>query len=108
MLHGSPIWRRRISGYNPDLGEVEPLEICTPPDIWYHGTCSTHRPAILNNGLQPRSHLTRQRSLCTFSARRAAARFGGDPISLEINIHGLPITLYGTSLDSETSQGDII
>lgn len=64
------------------------------PKYLYHGTSSLFLPQIKLEGLSGRRiHLTMQRSLGNFSAKRATFRFGGEPVVLTIDAHHR--SLYG-------------
>jgi hypothetical protein len=103
--HGAT-WTEITGGCPP--GGTFPARISQMPKHWWHGTCSTNLPSIEQNGLMPAPgcylHLTLDRDLARFSARRAAQRWGGDPIVLQIDTTGLDLTLIGVKSDSATSD----
>lgn len=97
-------WMKITGGViNPKRMEDYPHEILEAPDIWWHGTTDKFIEEIKRNGLNP-PYLTQRRDLANFSARRAAKRFGGNPIVLIISTENLDITLIGTKLDSKTES----
>jgi hypothetical protein len=106
------IWNQITGGAPP--GGAHPFKILKAPNIWFHGTSDIFHDLIFNKGLIPKIihanaktpslHLTQDRKLALFSARRAAQRFGGNPMVLAISLDNLDIELTGTKIDSYTSS----
>lgn len=98
-------WIEITGGHNPTKGEARPeRHHKSAPDIWWHGTSTNKLPEIQENGLGigRGPHITRERNLARFSALRAAARFGGEPIVLQITTKRLDDTITGTTMDSSS------
>lgn len=99
-------WSEIIGGKHPDMEDHPRRNHDKAPDVWWHGTSTARLPGIMANGLGG-SHgvcLTLKRDLAKFSALRAASRFGGDPVVLEVRTAELDDTLSGTATDSSTTK----
>jgi len=80
----------------------------SPGGPWFHGTTDLKLESIKENGLSPEHsagkpfcHITKQRSLAVFSAKRAVSRWGGNPIILTIDGDKLSQDLMGCKGDSK-------
>jgi len=80
--------------------EEFPHKIVAAPAQLFHGTSSLSIKGIKTSGLDIGQHLTNNRKLGVYSAHRAVARFGGDPVVVVFDTTGLEdLSLGGTLVD---------
>ena len=80
--------------------EKFPHQIIDAPNQLLHGTSDLSIKRLKKTGFSTHNHLTANRKLAAYSAHRAVARFGGNPVVIVINTTGLDdLSLGGTLTD---------
>jgi len=86
--------------YGTKYPEGFPHKIIDAPKEVFHGTSDLSIKGIKRAGLDTKNHITAKRDIAIYSAHRAVARFGGNPVVIVIDTTKLAdLSLGGTMVD---------